>query len=769
VPTLSPDQWQEISPYLDHALSLSGEERASWLADFRAKNCDLGGVLETLLEEHRELSQENFLEDQPARPTGEPCLAGEILGPYKLLSRIGEGGMGSVWLAERHDGRFERQVAIKFLHFAVGSAASADRFRREGRILGQLAHPHIAELIDAGVTPRGEPYLVLEHVKGKQIDEYCDGRSLGVDGRIEIFLDVLGAVAHAHANLIVHRDIKPSNVLVSSDGAVKLLDFGIAKLLADDANSGVATLLTVEGASALTPQFAAPEQITGGSVTTATDVYALGILLYLLLTGQHPAGPGPHSPADLIKAITENDAPRPSDVIASGKLGSEATSQKGAVSSDRLRRQLRGDLDTIVGKALKKDPRERYGSVGAFEADLRRYLKHEPISAHPDTFSYRVSKYVRRHRVTLSLVSVALLAIFAGIAATLIQARTVRRQRDAALLERDRADRVTRFMTGVFRVADPSQKTGNQVTARELLDKASQEVEAGLAENPDLQARMMAAMGKAYTNLGLYGRSQSLLEKSVAIASSRGEGQSQMAFEAAHNLAWDLLQEGKMAETEKLQRNLLDSATHALGPDDPITLSAKGILAYTVCVGGNCEEGARLGQELLDREMRVIGPDAYDTLTTRDNLAIALTKLGRSAEAEKLERENLQIRQRVLGPENLVTIDSMENLACIERDLGRYAEAKKLFDEVLDIEQRVLAPDQPERAGTEYDFATVLARTGHGAQALSLLRHAVDHGLPPQTASGIENDSYFNSLHGDARFTALVAHARKATGSPKLN
>ena len=765
--TLSPDQWQEISPYLDHALSLPAEERARWLADFRAKNCDLGGVLETLLDEHRELSEENFLEEQPARPVGEPCLAGEILGPYKLLSRIGEGGMGSVWLAERHDGRFERQVAIKFLHFAVGSPASAERFRREGRILGQLAHPHIAELIDAGVTPRGEPYLVLEHVKGKQIDEYCDERSLAVDGRVAIFLDVLGAVAHAHAHLIVHRDIKPSNVLVSGDGVVKLLDFGIAKLLAED--TGAATLLTVEGASALTPQFAAPEQITGRPVTTATDVYALGVLLYLLLTGQHPAGPGPHSPADLVKAITENDAPKPSDVIASGKIGSETRSQKGAVSSDRLRRQLRGDLDTIVGKALKKDPRERYGSVGALEEDLRRYLKHEPISAHPDTLPYRVSKYVRRHRLTVSLVSVALLAIFAGSAATLIQARTVRRQRDAALLERDRADRVTRFMTGIFRLADPSQKTGTQVTARELLDRASQEVETGLAENPDLQARMMAAMGKAYANMGFYGRSESLLQKSLAIASSRGEGQSEMAFEAAHNLAWDLLQEGKLTETEKLQRKLLDSATHAVGPDDPITLSAKGILAYTVCVEGNCEEGARLGRELLEQEIRVIGPEAYDTLTTRDNLAIALTKLGRSAEAEKLERENLEIRQRVLGPENLVTIDSMENLACIERDLGRYAEAKKLFDEVLGIEERVLAPDQPERAGTEYDFATVLASTGHGSQALSLLRHAVDHGLPPQTASGIENDSFFNSLHGDARFTALVAHARKATGSPKLN
>ena len=762
----SPDQWQEIGPYLDHALSLSAEERAVWLDELRAQRSDLADLMQELLQEHEALSQEQFLEYHPLHPN-EPAFAGKSLGAYKLLSPLGEGGMGTVWLAERSDGRFERKVAVKFLHFAVASQGVAERFKREGKILGQLAHPHIAELIDAGVTNRGEPYLVLELVEGKQIDEYCDERTLGVEARIELFLDVVGAVAHAHANLIVHRDIKPSNVLVSRDGQVKLLDFGIAKLLADDANPGLATQLTMESGAALTPQFAAPEQVTGGPITTATDVYALGVLLYVLLTGQHPAGPGPHSPADLVKAITDTDPRRPSDVVGSTDAGGEASAQKRGTGSERLRRQLRGDLDTILGKTLKKDPRERYVSVTALEADLRRYLKHQPISAHPDTFSYRASKYVRRHRLTISLASLALLATIAGTTATLVQARTARLQRDAALLEQDRADRVTQFMTGIFRVADPSQKTGNQVTARELLDKASGEVETGLKENPDLQARMMAAMGKAYMNLGLYGRSNYLLEKSLAIASSRGDGQTRMAFETAHNLAWNLLQEGKLAETEKLQRNLLDSTTRTLGPNDPVTLAAKGILAYTVCEEGNCAEGARLGRELLDTEMRVLGPEAPDTLATRDNLGIALTQSGRSAEAEELLRENLQIRLRILGPENLVTIDSMENLACIERDLGKYAESKKLFDQVLEIERRVLAPDQPERAGTEYDLAALLARTGHGEEAISLLGHAVDNGLPPHTAAGIEKDAFFSSLHRDPRFAALVAHTRKATRSPR--
>lgn len=756
--SLSQDTWRQVNPYLDQALSLDPAERDSWIGSLRAEQPEIARLLMDLLDEQISLANEHFLE-QPLTAPEKPSLAGQTVGAYTLVSRIGHGGMGTVWLAQRSDGRFQRRVAIKFLNFAMAQAG-AERFRREGSILARLAHPHIAQMIDAGVTSDGQAYLVLEYCEGEPVDQFCDHHRLDINARVRLFLHILEAAAHAHTNLIVHRDIKPSNVIVAPGGDVKLLDFGIAKPLAED-GSPAATQLTLESGAGLTPLFAAPEQITGGPITTMTDVYALGVLLYLLLTGQHPAGPGPHSAADLVKAITETGPPRPSDAVRAHPAARHAVSANHGVTPEKLHRQLRGDLDTIVAKALKKNPGERYASVARFADDLQRWLKHEPISARPDGVLYHLGKYVRRNYVPLGLVAVVMLATIAGVAATLIQARTVRRERDAALLARNRADHVTQFMTGIFKVADPSEKTGNQVTARELLDKAYQEVEVGLAKSPDLQARMMAAMGKAYMNLGLYGRSQSLLEKSLAIASSRSEGQSRMAFDATHDLAWDLLQEGKLAESIRLQRKLLDSATHTLGPDDPTTLEVKGILAYTLCEEGNCAEGAQLGRELLQTEVRVLGPDTYDTLVTRDNLAIALTRSGRSAEAEKMERENLQIRQRVLGPENLVTIDSMENLACIERDLGQYADARKLFDQVMEIQKRLLAPDQPERAGTEYDLATLLARTGHAGQALSLLRHAVDHGLPPHTALGIEKDSYFNSLHADPRFTALVAHARK--------
>jgi len=478
MPTLSPERWQQISPYLDEVLGLQEPQRTTWLESFRLEKPELARLLEELLNEHSALDRNHFLEGSPVQKAFHSSLVGQNIGAYTLISPIGEGGMGSVWLAERSDGRFERRVAVKFLRLSVAAHGGAERFKREGMILGQLAQAHIAELIDAGVSPNGEPYLVLEHVEGEHIDEYCDQRRLSLDARIRLFLDVAGAVAQAHGNLIVHRDLKPSNVLVRNDGEVKLLDFGIAKLLAEDATSTGASVLTQQGGGALTPQFAAPEQITGGVISTAIDVYALGVLLYLLLTGKHPTGSGHNSTAELVKAIVETEAPRASECVMAAE-GSAIAEQRGT-TAEKLRQDLRGDLDTILRKTLKKNPAERYTSVTALADDLRRYLKQEPISARPDSFSYRTAKFLRRNRLAVGLTAVALLAMVVGITGIVMQARSVRQQRDIAIRERDRANRITEFMIKMFNVSDPSEARGNTVTVREILDKTSHEIDSGL-------------------------------------------------------------------------------------------------------------------------------------------------------------------------------------------------------------------------------------------------------------------------------------------------
>ena len=419
---LSPDQWQALSPYLDRALELEDDDRSAWLTALRGENPDIAAQLEMLLGEQRALKEEGFLEEKtPQLPRGQG-LAGQVLGVYTLISQIGQGGMGTVWLAERNDGRFERRVAIKMLNIALMGKGGEERFRREGRILGRLTHPHIAELIDAGVSATGEPFLVLEYVDGEPIDRYCDQNGLDTRARIRLFLDALAGVAQAHAHHIVHRDLKPSNILVRTDGEAKLLDFGIAKLLECDSKNAEAPL-TVEGGGAMTPEYAAPEQLKGEAVTAATDVYASGVLLYVLLAGRHPTGPDSRTPAGLVKAIVDVEPPRPSDVVASTKSEDEtaaANARKRATTPDKLVRLLRGDLDTIVAKALKKNPLERYVSIEAFSEDLQRYLGYQPITARPDTLAYRTGKSLRRHRASVTATLLAALAIVGTVVFTWI-------------------------------------------------------------------------------------------------------------------------------------------------------------------------------------------------------------------------------------------------------------------------------------------------------------------------------------------------------------
>jgi hypothetical protein len=415
-------QWEAVSPLLDELLELDSGQQAERLETLRSSDPQLADMLARLLAHQTEVDRKGFLNGtvgvRGLERDDSDELAGHVIGNYTLERPLGQGGMGSVWLARRNDGRYEGKAALKLLNLALVSRGGAQRFQREGSILARLTHPNIARLIDAGVA-NGQPYLVLEYVEGESIDRWCDEHALGVDARIRLFVDVLAAVAHAHNNLTLHRDLKPSNILVDRDGGVKLLDFGIAKLIEDRERPAAATELTQLAGRAFTPEYAAPEQVQGGDVTTATDVYSLGVLLYVLLTGQHPTATANTAPVDQMRSVLETEPARLSDVAL--RTSADAAGAR-ATTPPRLGRDLRGDLDNIVAKALKKAPAERYQSAAAFADDLRRYLNDQPVQARPDTVVYRVGRFVRRYRLAVAAASATLLALTTGVIGTTWQA-----------------------------------------------------------------------------------------------------------------------------------------------------------------------------------------------------------------------------------------------------------------------------------------------------------------------------------------------------------
>jgi serine/threonine-protein kinase len=420
-----PSRWAALSDALDALLELEPPARDARLAAIRAESPAQADELAALLAKLPELDAHGFLEEGALPPP--PGSEGRVVGAYTLERELGRGGMGEVWLARRTDGRYEGRVAIKFLQAGLFGSGDAGRFAREGSILARLSHPHIARLLDAGVGPEGRPYLVLEYIDGVAIDRWCTDHALGTAERVALLLDVLAAVAHAHTRLILHRDLKPSNILVDAAGQVKLLDFGIAKLLDDSSaggdGPGAATELTQRAGHAFTPLYAAPEQVQGGDVTTATDVYALGVLAYRLLADAHPvADVATGATLERLRAVVETVPRRLSETVA----------RSGTPGAARRARELRGDLDTIVAQALKKAPGERYANAAAMAEDLRRWLAHEPIAARPDGAAYRVAKFVRRHRAGVAAGTVAAVALATGVGVALVQAREARQQRAQA-------------------------------------------------------------------------------------------------------------------------------------------------------------------------------------------------------------------------------------------------------------------------------------------------------------------------------------------------
>ncbi len=623
------ERWRELEPELDHALDLAPEQRPAWFSSLRARHPSLADDVQGLLAEQEKLAGERFLEGEPGRP-GRESPAGQAVGAYVVRELIGQGGMGSVWLAERDDGRFEGAVAVKLLNAGLVGQVGEARFRQEGRILARLRHPNIAHLIDAGHTAAGQPYLVLEHVAGERVDAYCDARRLDVGARVRLFADVLGAVAHAHANLIVHRDLKPSNVMVSAEGRVKLLDFGIAKLLEGGAPGDSTT--TREGGASCTPYYAAPEQLAGGAVTTATDVYALGVLLYVLLTGQHPLGPPPPTAAELARRVLEVEPRRLSVAVREGGLEVEGGLARLAAERDatpeRLARALRGDLDTIVAKALKKDPLERYASVGELAEDLRRHLAHEPIGARPDAFFYRAGRFVRRNRGVAGLTALLALALAGGAAGTARQAREATRQRDLALAQLVRAQANNEFTSVLLGDAAPG---GEALTMRELLGQAERVVEKRFGSNEALAVGLLATVGSIYHSVGESDNARRVTRRAYDV--SRRLAEPAVRAEAACSWAFTMGRDGDTAGA----RRLIDAALGELTDEARFDVVAATCLTTRGQIASMAHDGAAAfesAERALERLRSVPSEFPQLRMTALSVVAMGYHRRGEGAKAD---------------------------------------------------------------------------------------------------------------------------------------
>jgi len=487
--------WESLSPLLDRALDLEPGAREALLRSLRSSDPTVASLLASLLGEHDRVLASDFLETSPLVAAAiPPSLDGQTVGAYTLERPLGMGGMGTVWLARRSDGRFEGRVAVKLVNLSVLDSLARDRFAREGSVLARLAHPHIARLFDAGITEAGQPYLVLEYVKGTRIDEYADIHRLDVRGRLELFIQVADAVSHAHASLVVHRDLKPSNVLVDESGQAKLLDFGIAKLLSDERAGNDRTAPTTP---ALTLRYAAPEQLGEAPVSTTTDVYALGVLLYELLAGCHPTIRDESDLAAQMRVLTEREALRLSDAVrlqATHESGSALIAARGT-TIDRLCRACRGDLDLIVAKALKKSPGERYGSVTALADDLRRHLRNEPVTVRRDSLPYRVRKFARRHRLGLAAAASVVIALVAGTTIAVVQARESARQRDRALVDLRLAEAKNDFSDFLLSQATPN---GKPISNAELLARGEALIPRRFAHDAPLRVNMLLMLADRY-------------------------------------------------------------------------------------------------------------------------------------------------------------------------------------------------------------------------------------------------------------------------------
>jgi eukaryotic-like serine/threonine-protein kinase len=655
---------------------------------------------------------------------------GDRIGPYRVLRTLGTGGMGEVYLAERADAQFEQQVAIKVVHGGDLGGSMHSRLKLERQILAQLEHPNIAHLTDGGSLPDGRAYIVMEYVDGIAIDVYCDSNRLDVAARLKLFQTVCAAVHYAHQNLIVHRDLKPSNILVTEAGVPKLLDFGIAKLLDERQARQYTLAVTQADIRIMTPDHASPEQVRGQPITTSSDVYVLGVLLYKLLAGTGPFVIASVRLSEIERAICERD-PRPPSQAVHTDDSQESRSIAGARGTipKRLARTLTGDLDNIVLKAMRKEPERRYASAQQMASDIQRYLEGRPVIARRDTWSYRSSKFVRRHWLPVTAGGAAVCLVLAFAATTYRQSLRiaaerdrVAQQRERAEHERARAEEVSSFLVNLFKLSDPEENRGNQVTARELLDSGAKRLQAGLQDQPETKAALLSTVGAVYDSLGQYQDALPILDESLRLQSQ--------SHDASHidtllELGRARIGTGDLHGAEQPLQEALHLAQIDFGAkslESGLSLWSLGLLRYQQ---GQISQSKDLYiQSLAILEKRSAPPT--DIAVVLDDLSKVYTREQQWVLAKQTWERALEIDRRVLGDDHPRVAYLLENLAIVAQNMGELKQAEVLYLDALRREERAYGDQHFETTVTKSNYGLLLQREARLAEAEPLLRNVLD-------------------------------------------
>jgi serine/threonine-protein kinase len=737
-------RWQALQDLFHQALERPPELRRSYV-EAEVADPDLRQEIFDLLDAESE--EDQIVDPAAAILAADLNLEGTTIGSYQVVKQIGTGGMGAVYLADRADGAFNKQVAIKIVKRGMDSAAVVERFAQERQILASLSHPNIAGVLDGGITADGRPYFVMEYVNGIPLTEYCDKHKLSISQRLKLFRQVCDAVHYAHKNLIVHRDLKPNNILVNADGELKLLDFGIAKLLETSGDD----LMTQTGAILATPAYAAPEQLTGGAITTGTDVYALGVLLYELLAGRRPFE-AVRTPDEYQALILSGDPVRPSTAITQMPIADddEKTTKNPttlaatrSVPARQLRALLRGDLDTICLTAVMREPERRYDSVSALADDVSLHLQGLPIQARPANLLYRARKFYNRHQIGVFTSACAVIA-FIGLAGYYTTAIT--KERDLALTEKARTEEVVRFVTGLFRAADPAQAKGEDVTAREILAAGVQQLEIEMQGRPEIQATMQRVLGEVYYELGASDTADDLLNKALATQLTT-DGTEPLDIARTYlalgmheqtignfDKAADAFQQAAGIRSRQLPRDHYDAME---------VISAEAFLQETL---GNYPEARLLHEEALAMAQRLAGGSADSTVAFQmAKLASVLRLQDNPQEAEPLLREALAIQDQIYDGPHPTSDETRRQLGELLTDLRQFDEAETLFKTLIESRTRTLGPDHYETGSAWNSYGHLLRELGDDQGAidaynkqLTITRNAYGD-THPSLAAGYNN------------------------------